>query len=224
MHGWHQWNCDAATWSSKSYGYNCKLNNDIKSWPLIGRSKSQPLKNWCSSSAAALSSTGACRFTACINPTSIHTWFNIVQSKQGTHNCPVKERHCWQLAAKEGHEWTQPSQPTGQAGHAPLLEGDSDSDKAFDFGLTDRSTEDDDSGMYTFMDHHTLSCSWRSCHWLWVNHACLNCFLACSCRDSYNRFCVRILCLVFVSLEVIVTLSQLIRSYWKSRFSVIQDH
>ena len=48
-----------------------------------------------------------------------------------------------------------PSQPTGQAGQAPLLEGDSGSDKASDFGLTDSSTEDDDNEMKSFMTHHT---------------------------------------------------------------------
>ena len=48
--------------------------------------------------------------------------------------------------AVPGQQPTVPLQLTGQAGQALLIEGDSDSDEGTDPGLTDNSSEDDDSG------------------------------------------------------------------------------
>ena len=51
--------------------------------------------------------------------------------------------------AMQGQQPTVLPQPTGQARQAPLLEGTSASDEAFDPGLTNSSSEDGDSELYS---------------------------------------------------------------------------
>ena len=74
---------------------------------------------------------------------TMHTYFNEHCAQQERQTQLDGQGETLLATAIQGQQPTVPPQPTGQAGQAPLLEGDSD--RASDPGLTDSSSNDDDS-------------------------------------------------------------------------------
>lgn len=100
----------------------------------------------CSCLKDSLSCTDACQCTACINPFN-HPHVIEHRAQQGRQAQLGGQGETPLETVMQGQQPTVPSQPTGQAGKAPLVEGDSDNEEASDPGLMDSSSEDDDSGI-----------------------------------------------------------------------------
>lgn len=98
----------------------------------------------CSCLRDSLSCTDACQCTVCTNPFN-HPHF-AQQREQQERQRQLDGQAEAALATATQEQPAEPSQPTGEAGQAQLLDQENDSDEDSDPSLTDSSSEDD-SGM-----------------------------------------------------------------------------